>query len=145
MAQFEFGFHEIVNIVVFGTVVLVFYVFYQHLTMSVARWGEAPIRWSWVPFLGWAIEMGSRPIDLLVESGNLYGEIFGLILAGHRTFIINDPHSNNVIIKPIKELTWEEFHHSVLVNFFGVNEQMLNNSNIDENFTRKGFNLHLLG
>eukprot|EP01034_Spumella_vulgaris_P029595 gene29595-36670_t len=48
--------------------------------------------------------MGSRPIELLQESGAMIGDIFGLVVAGNRMFIINDPHSYNVIIKPVKEL-----------------------------------------
>lgn len=80
---------------------------------------------SWLPILGFALEMGVRPIELLSEAAKEYGEIFGLVVAGNRMFFITDPHSHAVIIKPSKDLSWEEFHNGVLENFFGTSKKTL--------------------
>ena len=93
-----------------------------HCFQSYQRSGEAPIRWSWFLYLGWAIELGTRPIDFLQECQRLYGDVFGIIVGGNRMFIIADVCSANCVLKPHKELSWMEFHDSILLNFFGVSK-----------------------
>lgn len=115
-----------------------------HVSMSWQYKGEAQIRWSWLPYLGFALEMGSRPVELLKESGNMFGEIFGLIVAGNRMFFINDPHSASIILKPTKDLSFEEFHHSILVNFFGANQNTVSSHLLNEDLMRKWYSQYLL-
>ncbi len=119
-------------------------VVYYHVSLSIQRKGEAPVRWSWLPLLGFAIEMGSRPIELLQESGDMLGEIFGLVVAGNRMIFINDCHSNNVILKPSKDFSWEEFHHSIIINFFGASKKTVNAHLLNEDLMRKWFSQYLL-
>jgi hypothetical protein len=144
MVELVYSVENLVNAGIVCVSLLVLFVIFQHLNISIARSGEAPIRWSWIPFLGFALEMGNRPIELLQESGALIGEIFGLVVAGNRMFIINDPHSYNAVLKPIKELSFVEFHHAVLTNFFGVDMKLFDSGKINEGITRKGFSQHLL-
>lgn len=90
-----------------------------HAHLSRRRKGEPPVRWSWLPVLGYALEMGNRPLELLSECAEKFGEIFGMVVAGNRMFIICDPHSYSLVFTKNKDFSWEEFHKSVSVNFFG--------------------------
>jgi hypothetical protein len=38
-------------------------VIYSHVFLSVQRKGEAPVRWSWIPMMGYAIEMVHGPLS----------------------------------------------------------------------------------
>jgi hypothetical protein len=117
---------------------------FYHWRLSSSRTGEAPIRWSPLVYLGWAIEFGKRPIEFLQECQHMYGEVFGLVIAGHRTFFIADPFSSVVVLRPTKNLTSTEFHDSVLINFFGVTQHTIDGQ-IDENIIRKSYSQYLLG
>ena len=127
-------------VVVLGTVGL----FCHHLLQSIIRPGEAPIRWSWLIFLGWALELGSRPIEFLQECQNLYGDIFGIVVGGNRMFIVTDVNSTNCILRPNKDLTSTEFHDSILMNFFGVSKETIDMRGIDESTMRKFYSQYLL-
>jgi oxysterol 7-alpha-hydroxylase len=92
-----------------------------HFYLQHQRQGEAPIKKSWIPYLGFALEMGSRPVQLFQSLKKEFGEIFGLVVLGSRMFIITDPHSYPLIISASpKELSSLEFHESILEKFFGV-------------------------
>ena len=99
--------------------------FAYHLHLSRRKKGEPPVRWSWLPVLGYALEMGNRPLELLSECAAKYGEIFGLVVAGNRLFIIADPHSYQLIFTKNKDLSSSEFHTSVTTNMFGANPAVL--------------------
>lgn len=120
------------------------FIAWNHLEASRKRQDEPPVRWSWIPFMGFAIDMGIRPIELLKESGDLLGEIFGLVVAGNRMFIINDCHSYNIIFKPTKDMSWLEFHHSILINFFGTSKDTVHKNLLDEDLMRKWYSKYLL-
>ena len=53
-----------------------------HLHLSYQRAQEPPIIWSWIPLLGNAIEMGSKPIEFLKNCSKKHKNIFGLVVAG---------------------------------------------------------------
>jgi sterol 14-demethylase len=99
--------------------------FAYHSHLSRRKKGEPPVRWSWLPVLGYALEMGNRPLELLIECAKQYGEIFGLVVAGNRLFIITDPHSYQLIFTKNKDLSYQEFHTSVATNMFGANPAVL--------------------
>lgn len=120
------------------------YLVSHHLYQSTAFHQEAPIRWSWLPFLGWAIEFGKRPLSFLLECREQYDDIFGLVIGGNRMFFITEPFSTNVIIRPCKDLHWEEFHHEILQNFFNVKSQTLKSKCVDEDLMRKYYSTYLL-
>jgi hypothetical protein len=69
---------------------------------------EVPMSFSWIPILGHALEFGSNPITTLQKlSKDAKGkikDIFGLILAGKRIILINNPLSFKVIFKSKKEV-----------------------------------------
>lgn len=126
------------SVLTFGTVSYHAYLQYQ-------RKGEAPIKQSWLPILGFALEMGVRPLELLRKCAAEYGEIFGLVVAGNRMFIISDPHSHYIIFKSSKNLSVEEFHNSVLINFFGVRPQILSpHCAYDDDLIRLWYSKYLL-
>ena len=124
--------------------ILVGALYTYHLQLSIAREGEAPVQWSWIPLLGNAIELGSRPLEFLSESSAKHKDIFGMVVAGNRMFIISDPHSSHVILKPTKSFSWEEFHHLILVNFFGKNAHGPGRHDYDEDLMRKWYSTYLL-
>ena len=115
-----------------------------HLHLSIQRKGEAPVRWSWTPLLGFALEMGKRPVDLLQECTRMYGEIFGMVVAGNRMFIISDCHSYHVLLRPVRALSVEEFHHSIMMNFFGVQTSTISNHLLNDDLMRKWYSQYLL-
>lgn len=124
-----------------GVVLAGSYTYHSYLSFS--RRGEAPVRWSWLPLLGFALELGKRPIEFLQECQNIYGDIFGIIVGGNRMFIITDPHSYNLILKPSKSLSWVEFHNQVLNNFFGVAKYITSNHVMDDSLMRNYFSKYL--
>ena len=115
-----------------------------HLNLSIQRKGEAPVRWSWIPFLGFALEMGKRPVDLLQECSRMYGEVFGMVVAGNRMFIISDCHSYHVLLRPIRALSVEEFHNSIMMNFFGNQASTISSHMLNEDLMRKWYSQYLL-
>lgn len=124
--------------------ILVSAAYTYHLHLSIAREGEAPVQWSWIPLLGNAIELGSRPLEFLAESSAKCKDIFGMVVAGNRMFIISDPHSSHVILKPTKSFSWEEFHHLILTNFFGSDFHSPGRHDYDEDLMRKWYSNYLL-
>jgi hypothetical protein len=53
-------------------------------------------------------------------------EIVGVLLAGQRIFLINDPASFKVIFKAKKELSFDVFSRDVLINVFGATPETTN-------------------
>jgi hypothetical protein len=100
-----------------------------HWHLSHQRKGEAPIRWSWLPILGWAIDLGKQPIKLLQECAAIYEKegIFGIVVGGNRMFFISDVLSTSTILKGPKELSFQEFTDDILQNFFGCNKDTIKN------------------
>jgi hypothetical protein len=95
------------------------------------------VQWSWLPWLGDALKMGDKPLELLKGGADAFGEIFGLVVGGNRMFIITDPHSYDVIFKAsAKKLSVEEFHNTVLQNFFGVSRPALTSHAVNDSFMR---------
>lgn len=89
-------------------------VFGYHTYLSTSFAGEAPVKWSFLPLLGDALNMGDRPLEFLMGCAHQYGEIFGLVVGGNRLFLITDPHSNDLIVKAnAKQLSTHEFHNQV--------------------------------
>ena len=112
-------------VVTSATTLVVGAIWAYHLNLSLKRKGEVPIVWSWIPILGSAIEFGSRPSEFQEECAQKNEDIFGIVIAGQRMFIITDPHSGNVVLKPTKDLTWEVFQNAVLADFFGAKGKKL--------------------
>jgi hypothetical protein len=127
-----------------ATTLVVGFVSAYHLHLCTKRNGEIPINWSWIPLLGNAIEMGSKPIEFLTEASSKHPDVFGIVVAGQRMFIISDPHSSHLVLKPAKTLSWEVFHNLVLENFFGATNMEEINHKIDEPLMRKLYSTHLL-
>ena len=125
-----------------ATTLLVGAIYSYHLHLSTKRSGEAPINWSWLPILGDAIELGTRPLEFLAESSAKNEDIFGIVVAGQRMFIISDPHSSHLILKPTKSFSWEEFHQLVLMNFFGATDMAVVEHS--EQLMRKWYSTYIL-
>jgi len=47
-------------------------------------------------------------------------EVVGVLLAGQRIFLVNDPASFKVVFKPRPELSFSSFANDVLINVFGA-------------------------
>jgi hypothetical protein len=69
---------------------------------------EVPMSFSWIPFLGHALEFGTNPIKTLQklskDANGKTKDIFGLVLAGKRIILITNPLSFKVIFKSKKEV-----------------------------------------
>ena len=66
-----------------SAIVITFTALYTyHVHLSYQRSDEPPVIWSWIPILGNAIEMGSKPIDFLKNCSKKHKNIFGLVVAG---------------------------------------------------------------
>lgn len=123
-----------------------------HWYLSHHRKGECPIlpaskvfsASGMVPLIGYAVELGISPIELLQSCRDRAGDIFGMIVAGNRMFIITDPHSHDLILKSNKRLSWVEFHNTILINFFGVSKKTIDTHPIDDDLMRKYFHNYLL-
>mmetsp|Transcript_13490 Transcript_13490/g.22572 ORF Transcript_13490/g.22572 Transcript_13490/m.22572 type:complete len:530 (-) Transcript_13490:396-1985(-) len=117
-----------------------------HLNLSIRREGEPSVIWSWLPVLGGALELGSRPLEYLNECAKQGEGIFGMVIAGNRMFIITDPHSSGIVLRPTKALSWVEFHNTVLINFFGSKPipGTLEHPH-DDNLLRKWYLHYLMG
>jgi cytochrome P450 len=127
-----------------GTSVFAFASLYAfHLYLSIQRPGEPRIRWSSVPLLGYALELGKRPIDFLQECAALSDGIFGIVIGGKRMFIITDPFSTQTVLKPeTKHLSSAEFHDAVQTNFFGCGGPVIHET--DNNLARRWYSQYLL-
>lgn len=128
-----------------STVATLFFsaVYAYHVQLSRQRPGEAPMKWSWLPIIGSAIELGSRPLEFLSQCAEENNEIFGMVVAGKRMFIVADVLSCNVVLKPPRFLSYEEFIDLVLENFFGANFSHPNLTGIgclDEHLMRTWYN-----
>lgn len=122
-------------------------VYSYHWYLSYQRSGEAPVNWSWIPILGSAIELGTMPLDFLSESADKNKDIFGMVVAGNRMFIISDPHSQHVILRPPKTLSFVEFENMVMHNFFGSDFKRAGINGVealDEPLMRKWYSTYLL-
>ena len=122
-------------------------VYTYHWHLSYQRAGEVPINWSWIPILGSAIELGTRPLDFLSESAEKNKDIFGMVVAGNRMFLISDPHSQHVVLKPPKSFSFVEFEDMVMHNFFGSDFKKAGvhgMETFDEPLMRKWYSTYLL-
>ena len=54
---------------------------------------EAPHVWSWLPFIGSAIQFGSDPLAFLRAQMKKHGDVFTAVVGGERMVFICD-HSN---------------------------------------------------
>eukprot|EP00039_Didymoeca_costata_P005031 m.77818 g.77818 ORF g.77818 m.77818 type:complete len:531 (-) comp12643_c0_seq2:2326-3918(-) len=112
----------------FVTVVvgLVTAAFAYHMKLSYVRSGEAPVVFSYTPILGHAIEFGQRPLQLLQGFSRKFADVFGMVVGGHRMFIISDPRDYYLILKANpRKLSISEFHNAVATNFLGASKASL--------------------
>lgn len=122
-------------------------VYSYHWYLSHQRHGEVPIQWSWIPLLGDAIELGTRPLDFLSERAKTNKDIFGMVVAGNRMFLISDPHSQHIVLKHTKSFSFEAFQNLIMENFFGSDFKKAGVhglSDFDEDLMRKWFSTYLL-
>lgn len=122
-------------------------VYTYHWYLSYRRKGEVPVKWSWIPILGGAIELGTKPLVFLAKSAETNKDVFGMVVAGNRMFIISDPHSQHVILRPPKTLSFVEFENMVMHNFFGSEFQKAGIPGVealDEPLMRKWYSTYFL-
>ena len=134
---------SMLSILTSTAVITVGLVYSYHTYLSYQRSEEPPIIWSWIPYLGNAMDIGTKPIEFLQNCSKKQKDIIGLVVAGHRMFFITDPHSSNIIFKPSKFFSWEEFHNLVIVNFFGATKFAENTHPFDDDLMRKWFSTYI--
>jgi hypothetical protein len=125
--------------VILGAVIA--YFLYLHVVRTTKREGEAEIFPGPLPFLGFAIELGRDPIGVFKECAEKTVDVFGVLLGGRRMFLINDPHSSDLIFTNHPSLTIGEFQNSIKQNFFNVSSAVLeavhNTKGYNEGASRK--------
>mmetsp|Transcript_16611 Transcript_16611/g.25002 ORF Transcript_16611/g.25002 Transcript_16611/m.25002 type:complete len:518 (-) Transcript_16611:185-1738(-) len=120
-----------------------------HVYLSIRMPGEAKVEWSWFPIMGHAIAFGAQPVKaiqkLSQDSKGKTKEIVGLVLAGKRVFLINDPLSFKVVFKSRNELSFDEFSRTVLINVFGATPECTHGIHVEaEPLSRVQYQKHLL-
>jgi cytochrome P450 len=84
--------------------------------------GEPPLergRWPYLPYLGCAIEFGRDPGTFLAACRQRHGDVFTVLLAGHRTTFILDPFSYPAVLKLQHELTFDPIADEIAAPTFG--------------------------
>jgi hypothetical protein len=70
--------------------------------------GEVKVAFSWIPILGDALRFGVNPVGTIQQLSDdgkgSFKEIVGILLAGKRMFLINDPNSFKTVFKAKKEV-----------------------------------------
>lgn len=93
-----------------------------HIYSQISRNGEPAIARSWLPYVGFAFELGRNPRKLFLDLEKAYGEVFGIIVMGTRMFFITDPHAYPQMFNSNQqELSIIEFFLIISQNFVGVN------------------------
>lgn len=59
------------------------------------------------------------------QSQSTLKEVVGVLLAGQRIFLLNDPASFKVIFKARKELSFDHFAQDVLIKVFGASAEIV--------------------
>lgn len=116
-----------------------------HCYLQIQLPGEVATRWSWIPYLGHALQLGERPVEFLRELASGGDEIVGVIVAGQRIFFIMDAFSAPLVFKSTPDYGQEEFHNQVLTHFFGVSEYTIKKHAFDGDLMRKWYIQYLLG
>jgi cytochrome P450 len=86
------------------------------------RAGEPPLergRWPYLPYLGCALEFGRDPGAFLAACRQRHGDVFTVLLAGHRTTFVLDPFSYPTVLKLQHELTFDPIADEIAAPTFG--------------------------
>ena len=86
------------------------------------RPGEPPLergRLPYLPYLGCALEFGRDPGAFLAACQERHGDVFTVLLAGHRTTFILDPFSYPTVLKLQRELTFDPIADEIASPTFG--------------------------
>lgn len=116
-----------------------------HFYLQIQFPGEVRTHWSWIPFLGFALQLGERPVEFLRELAQNGDEIVGVVVAGQRIFFIMDAFSAPLVFKSNPDYGQEVFHNQVLTGFFGCSDYMIKNHALDGDLMRKWYVQYLLG
>jgi hypothetical protein len=138
---------DVVSVAVGVAAVGIAAVWSYHWNLSHQRSGEAPVKWSWLPIIGDAIELGTRPLEYLRGCAEGKDDVFGIVVAGKRMFILLDVHSSDVVFKTPKTLSYYGMVNMILTDFFGANfqEAHLNGlQDLDMNMMRKWMSNYIL-
>ena len=86
--------------------------------------GEVPMALSYLPILGNALEFGTNPLGLLQrlskDTNGKVKEIMGLVLAGKRVCLVNDPSSFKMVFRSKKEVSSSFIFKISLMNMMAL-------------------------
>lgn len=86
------------------------------------RSGEPPLergRLPYLPYLGCALEFGRDPGAFLAACRQRHGDVFTVLLAGHRTTFVLDPFSYPTVLKLQHDLTFDPIADEIAAPTFG--------------------------
>lgn len=126
--------------VVFG----VLYFVYQQYQLTSQRKGEPAVFAGPLPYLGFALELSKRPVDLFQSLANKTKDILGIVIAGQRMFILHDAHATSQLIKVQKGLSIAEFHDTVSYNLFDYSQEVIHSPHLNSDLVRKFYSQYLL-
>eukprot|EP00698_Gefionella_okellyi_P017879 TRINITY_DN52_c0_g1_i1.p1 TRINITY_DN52_c0_g1~~TRINITY_DN52_c0_g1_i1.p1 ORF type:complete len:547 (+),score=120.02 TRINITY_DN52_c0_g1_i1:291-1931(+) len=96
------------------------YVMLVYKWRGVARKGEAPLIWSWIPFLGDALAIMARPYEFFKTRFSAHGDVFTTVVGGHRMLFLRNPYAWNYVLKNHKLFNFEETIPQFLQDVFGA-------------------------
>lgn len=132
-----------IGFVIIFTVIIIYFLI-RHYQLTKCKKGEVSLLPTTIPYLGVVLELGQRPIEFLIECSKKTTEIFGILIAGQRFFIITCPHSTLAVIQSSKDLSIFESHKPVMLNLFNISEDITTCKDCDYDLLRKWFSTYLL-
>lgn len=110
-----------------------------HFYLQVQLPGEVKVLWSWIPLLGYALELGQRPIEFLCDLAARGEDIVGVVIGGNRMFFVLDIFAAPIVFKTNSDYSHLDFHNLVLLNYFGVSPDTVTKHVFDDDLMRKWF------
>ena len=132
---------------------LLVYIFYLHVIRSYSKNGEAPIQWSNMIYFGHSFEFSKKPLYKLLQelktkqrnTTKKIENILGLLIGGQRFFFVLDPLCLEIFYQKNSNLSISDpFHDSILLNFFNMNPNFIQNKIIDFHLLKKCNDKYLL-
>jgi cytochrome P450 len=105
------------------------------------RSGEPPLERGRWPYLGCAPEFGRDPGGFLTACRQRHGDVFTVLLAGHRTTFVLDPFSYPIVLKLQRELTFDPIADEIAAPTFGY--PRAHEINVDEDALRELYGAYL--
>jgi hypothetical protein len=127
----------------FFAISIFFYLLYFHVLRSYQWTGEAPVQWSNLIYFGHSFEFSKKPLyKLYAEMKEKHKknvlDVLGLLIGGQRFFFIINPLAIEQLFQPNGSLSLSDpYKDALLLNFFNMNPNVIQNRMVDFSLLRK--------